>query len=178
MNPFRATTAGRDVFDDLFREHVDAVWRTAVAMGVAPDAAHDVVQEVFMTAHRRFEDFDDRRAVRPWLLGITRNVVRHHHRGASRRDAHLRQVPSPPPPELPSREVERREAADLLQRFLDQLDDKKRIVFVLGHVEGLTVKEIAATLGLKPATVYARAQAAREALTRFVARQQRKETSA
>lgn len=175
MNRIRAKTAGRDAFDDVFREHVDAVWRTAVAMGVDPDGAHDVVQEVFMTAYRRRSDFDGERSPRPWLLGITRNVARHHHRSTSRRNNRLQQVPPAPPPELPSEQVERREAADLLQAFLDQLDENKRVVFVLGHIEGLSAKQIARTLGLKRATVYARAQAAREALARFVARRHKQE---
>jgi len=48
-------------------------------------------------------------------------------------------------------------------------------VFVLGFVEGLTAKEIAATLGLPLSTVYARAKAAEAAFAKFVARRQRAE---
>lgn len=157
----------------MFREHVDAVWRTALALGVDPEAAHDIVQNVFMTAHQRMDRYDPSRSARAWLLGITRNVVRHHHRGATRYANRLRRVPEPPAPEPPQRELERREAASLVQEFIDQLDDKKRVVFVLGFVEGLGAREIAQTLGLKLPTVYARARAAEEALARFVRRRNR-----
>lgn len=162
--------ASPGALQQMFRQHVDAVWRTALALGVDPDAAHDIVQDVFMTAHQRMDRFDAERSARAWLLGITRNVVRHHHRGTTRYASRLRRVPEPPPPEPPQRELERREAAGLVQEFIDQLDEKKRVVFVLGFVEGLSAREIAQTLGLKVATVYARARAAEDALARFVRR--------
>ncbi len=157
----------------MFRRHVDAVWRTAVAMGVDPDSAHDIVQEVFLTAHARQDRFIEGHSERAWLLGIARNVVRHHHRGRRRRRDRHRKLPEPAPVELPAREVERREAAELVQAFIDKLDDKKKVVFVLGFVEGLSAKEIAEVLGLKLPTVYARARAAEAALARFVQRRTR-----
>lgn len=154
----------------LFRAHVHAVWRTAVALGIDREAARDVVQEVFLLAHRRRDSYDPSRPARAWLLGITRNVVRHHHRGASRRSRWLRLVPSPPEADAPHVDIERREAADLVQRFVDGLDDRQRVVFVLGHIEGMSAREISELLGIKLATVYARAAAAQEAFARFAAR--------
>jgi RNA polymerase sigma-70 factor, ECF subfamily len=160
-------------FDEVFRLHVDSVWRMAVAMGIDADAAQDVVQNVFVIAHERRDQFVEGRAVRPWLLGIARNVILHHHRGERRRENRLRLLPEPPPVEPPARELERREAADLVQEFIARLDDKKKPVFVLGFIEGLTAKEIAGVLGLKLPTVYARARAAEAAFARFAARRLR-----
>lgn len=171
--PPREASDGLGSFEELFRRHVDAVWRMAVSMGVDPDSAKDVVQNVFVIAHQRSDRFTAGRSVRPWLLGIARNVILHHHRGERRRESRLRLLPEPAPVEPLARELERREAADLVGEFIAKLDDKKQVVFVLGFVEGLTAKEIAAALGLKLSTVYARAKAAEEAFARFVARRQR-----
>jgi RNA polymerase sigma-70 factor (ECF subfamily) len=168
-------SSGLRSFEEVFRLHVDSVWRMAVAMGVDPASAEDVVQNVFVIAHERRDRFEAGRAVRPWLLGIARNVILHHHRGERRRESRLRLLPTPAPAEPHARELERREAAELVEEFIAKLDDKKKIVFVLGFVEGLTAKEIAATLGLKLSTVYARAKAAEEAFARFVARRRRAE---
>lgn len=154
----------------MFREHADAVWRLARALGVSDAAAEDVTQETFLIVQRRWDSFATGSAVRPWILGVARNVVRHHQRATSRRRARMRVVPEPPTPEAPSGAVERREAAELMQRFIAQLDPKKRDVFVLGFVEQLTPTEIAAVLNIKRATVYARAQAAEAELARFAAR--------
>ncbi len=38
---------------DVYEEHFDFVWRSARRMGVAGAAVDDVVQEVFLVAHRR-----------------------------------------------------------------------------------------------------------------------------
>lgn len=156
--------------DEMFREHLDAVWRTAVALGAGPDAAHDVVQEVFMTAHDRLDSFDRSRSPRAWLLGITRNVVRHLHRGNARRRHRERRAPTPVPSERPSGPIERAEASAVVQEFLHTLPEKKRAVFVLAFIEGLRAAEIAEMLGLKLATVYARAKSAEHALAAFVRR--------
>ncbi len=171
----RQASSPLDSFEHMFRRHVDAVWRSAVAMGVDADSAHDVVQEVFLAAHAHRDRFIEGRSPKAWLLGITRNVVRHHHRGRQRREDRHRRLPEPAPVELPAREVERREAAELVQAFIDQLDAKKKTVFVLGFVEGLSAKEIAQMLDLKLPTVYARARAAEAALARFVRRRTRRD---
>ena len=154
----------------MFREHADAVWRLARSLGLSDAAAEDVTQETFLIVQRRWDSFATGSTVRPWVLGIARNVVRHHQRATSRRHARMQVVPEPPAPEAPSGEVERREAAELMQRFIAQLDSKKREVFVLGFVEQLTPAEIAAALNIKRATVYTRARAAEAELARFAAR--------
>lgn len=150
-----------------------AVWRVAVAMGIDREGANDVVQETFMIAHRRWSSFDPAQAVRPWLLGIARNVIRHQRRAAGRRSHWMALLPEPEPPASQHRDLERREAARWVQRFVDGLDERQRVVFVLGHIEGLTAQEIAALLGIKLATVYARAAAAQTGFARFIARHQR-----
>lgn len=153
----------------LFRAHADAVWRTAVALGVSPDDAKDVVQEVFVVVHRRLDALQQVRP-RPWILGITRNVVRHHHRGATRRARSLEALPTPEPLEAPHRDLERREAGALVEAFLETLDEKKREVFVLGFIEGLPARAIAELLEAPIPTIYARARAAEQAFAKFVAR--------
>lgn len=155
----------------MFRDHVEAVWRTAVALGVDPDAANDVVQEVFMTAYDRLDRLDPARSQRAWLLGITRNVVRHLHRGDDRRRRREQHATAPAPYERPSGPIERAEASAVVQAFLETLPEKKRVVFVLAFIEGLAAAEIAEQLQLKVATVYARAKSAEKAFEAFVRRQ-------
>jgi RNA polymerase sigma-70 factor, ECF subfamily len=159
----------------LFRAHADAVWRTAVALGVSRDDAKDVVQDVFVVVHRRLDAFANDRAPRPWILGITRNVVRHHHRGATRRTRSLEALPPPEPLEPPHRDLERREAGELVEAFLATLDEKKRVVFVLGFIEGLPARAIAELLDAPIPTIYARARTAEQAFAKFVERHHHRE---
>ena len=75
----------------------------------------------------------------------------------------------PDPPE-PEELVARRDAAAVVERFLDTLDPEQRAVFVLAQLEGLDVPEIARTLGIKLNTAYSRLRLARRRFDRIVAR--------
>ena len=61
----------------------------------------------------------------------------------------------------PSADLEQAEAVRLLDALLTELDEDKREVLVLAHLEELTVPEIAELLGANVNTVYARLRAAR-----------------
>jgi len=73
-------------FAQLVAEH-QATLRSFVRMlGVQPQWVDDVAQEVFLTAYRRFADFDeDRGDFHSWLRGIARKQVANERRRELRR---------------------------------------------------------------------------------------------
>jgi RNA polymerase sigma-70 factor (ECF subfamily) len=158
-------------FDDLFRAHLDYVWRLARLL--ADDAsADDIAQEVFLVARRRLADFDGR-SVRGWLYGITRNVARNHQRGHRRFLRVLERLPEPEAGASLDAAYEREEAAALMDEFLQGLAPKKREAFVLHVIEGLTAAEIAEAIDVPDRTVYSRVRAAQDELERFVTRRRK-----
>jgi len=70
-----------------------------------------------------------------------------------------------PPPQAESLAV--KEARATLNRILDQLDEKKRAVFVLYEIERLSLREIAEALDLPLQTAYSRLKSARTEVTRL-----------
>jgi RNA polymerase sigma-70 factor (ECF subfamily) len=172
--PLRATSCGDcldrdpevDRFSAVYGEHFMFVWRTLRALGVPAAAADDAAQDVFVVVHRRLDDYDARAPIRAWLFGIARNVARRHRERAHRE----------PPLHLVGEgralddTMQLREAASLVERFLDTLDEDQRAVFVLAQLEGLTAPEIAEALGVNPNTVYSRLRTARLKFERAVAR--------
>src|SRR5204862_6780830 len=62
----------------------------------------------------------------------------------------------------PDESVARGEAAPLVQRWLDALPEKLRIVFVLADLEHMSAVEIGAATNTNPRTVYTRLRAARQ----------------
>ena len=152
---------------DVFNQHIDFVWRLARGLGLAPDDADDVAQEVFLVVHRRLSTFQVGRSMRAWLFGITRNVVLQHQRTHTRRERHRSEVPPPQPGHGPEVAFQLRQAATLMQQFLDQLDVDKRIVFLLSDIEGLSSPEIAEALAIPLGTVFSRLRAARSKLETF-----------
>src|SRR5258705_2439988 len=64
-------------FTTLYRRHGATVYRFAFLWSGTSTLASDVAQETFIHLHTRGGDFDASRGeLRPWLLGIARNLVR------------------------------------------------------------------------------------------------------
>lgn len=163
---------------EVFRVHVDYVWRMARAFGLSAEDADDATQEVFLVAHRRIATFRPEASMRGWLFGITRNVVLHHRRGYVSRARHLSTLARE---DVASDDAEQtlrvQQAAALLQAFLDDLDLDKRLVFVLAEVEGMTTPEIAEMLAVPVGTISSRLRAARLRLERFMMRVQARQSA-
>jgi len=73
-----ASLAGDEgAFTTLYRRHSPSVYRFAYLWSGTAVVAADVAQETFIHLHLRGGDFDAARGpLRPWLLGVARNLVR------------------------------------------------------------------------------------------------------
>ena len=169
-------TAGPPRLEELYHAHFDFVWRSARRLGVADGAVDDVVQEVFLVAHRRIASFEGRSSPKSWLFGILVRVASDHRR-RQRRKGGLAPLPEALPDESrsPAKLTAERERVRLLHRLLDSLDEDKRAVFVLAELEQMTAPEIAEALGVKLNTVYSRLRAARKAFDAALARHRARE---
>ena len=149
-----------------WREFFDANYRfvSAIArrLGGSRVDADDLVQEVFIVAHRRLHTFEERSSVTTWLYGICFNIVRRQRRAASRRAAlasafqWLQPKRSPRAPEAEVNDELRR-----VERTLMKMKEHERDVFVLREIEGLPAEDIAEILGVPAATVRTRHFSAR-----------------
>jgi len=177
MSPVEPRSSAPSSFEDVYDAHVDFVWRSTRALGVPSHAVDDVVQEIFLVVLRRLPEFEGRSSVRSWIYAILRNVVRAHRRRAPA------SAPDVDPSELsdahargPDELVADAEAARLVVRLLEELDDDKREVFVLAELEQCTAPEIAEMLGEKLNTVYSRLRLARERFAAAAARHRQHDT--
>jgi RNA polymerase sigma-70 factor (ECF subfamily) len=172
--PESGTQVARPTFPALYDDHVDLVWRTLRRLGIAEANLEDSVQEVFVVAHRKLDSFEGRSSVSTWLYGITILVARNARRHARRHpEAELSEAQEPVMSTgLPDEVLLEREAALLVEKLLDQLDEEKREVLVLAELEQLSGAEIAISLGLNVNTVYARLRAARQQFDAAVIREQ------
>ncbi len=79
----RARNMDRVAWERLSRLYTPLAYRWAIAAGLQPEDAADVVQEVFQAVARSITRFDSgpgRPPFRGWLYGITRNKIRDHFR--------------------------------------------------------------------------------------------------
>lgn len=157
----------RQVFD----EHARYVFRVLRYLGVREADVQDVCQEVFITVHRKIDEFEGRSSVRTWLYRICRNAASDHRRRAHVRREIATDWTDPAKPHFDSDVADgqgRLEARSTLARVLDRLDDAKREVFVLYEIEGMTMQEVCDVIGCPLQTGYSRLRAAREIVTRTV----------
>jgi RNA polymerase sigma-70 factor (ECF subfamily) len=161
-------------FRALYEEHVDFVWRNLRRLGVHASEVEDRTQEVFVVAHRRFDEFEDRgHGPRAWLFQIALRVAsdarrhrRRHPEDPDGGDATSKASVDPPQADA----IARREAISQLDSALETIDVGRRAVLVLHEIEEMTAPEIAQVLTIPLNTVYSRLRVARveleEALTR------------
>jgi RNA polymerase sigma-70 factor (ECF subfamily) len=171
-------------FDAVYDACFGFAWRTALRLGVDESSVEDVVQEVFFVVHRKLPEFEGRSALNTWVYSIVLHVVRHHRRSLRRKDGHLAPLTEAHLDDLPDSRsagplaaAETREHVRRLDQLLHALDDEKREVFVLAHLEEMTAPEIADILGENVNTVYSRLRAAREQFEAALERQRARETT-
>lgn len=77
--------ADHAAFAVVFRDNYAAVHGYLRARLLRGNDAEDLAQEVFLRAYRGIARFDPATNIRPWLLGIGRNVLREHVRRIRKR---------------------------------------------------------------------------------------------
>jgi RNA polymerase sigma-70 factor (ECF subfamily) len=154
-------------FREVFRNHRADVARLVQRMTGRPSDLEDIVQEVFLQVYRSIKDFRGQSRFSTWLYRVTVNVVLMQRRAARSRPV-LQEAPDDAfgadLRELPDDQVARARRVSAFYRLLDRLSDKKRAVFVLHELEGLSPSEIAKVVSAPVLTVRTRLFYARREL--------------
>jgi RNA polymerase sigma-70 factor (ECF subfamily) len=156
----------------LYNAHSDHVRSVIVRHGGPSLEPEDLVQEVFLAAHRKIRQLREYAAPRAWLhVAAMREVWKVRRR---RRLLRLLPVGVAPPvhePTAPDVELQRRESQAVVYRMLDKLPKRQRDAIILFHIEGLSSEEIGRLLGCPEETVRTRICYGRRALMKFARRQ-------
>ena len=163
----------------IYRAHFAYVWAVLRRLGVPEADLEDLVQEVFVVAHRRLHTFEQRSSIRTWLYAIAvrlyLNDARRRRRRGSPADISSSRLPIVDEAADPEAHAVRAQARRMLGELLENLDPEKRVVFVLAELEGLPASEIARVTGANERTVYSRLRAARTRFHADIARVQARE---
>ncbi|MFI9825635.1 RNA polymerase sigma factor [Streptomyces sp. NPDC052013] len=171
-----------EAFREIFRDHAQIVYRHAVRTTGDWAAAQDVVSLTFLEAWRVREKLrDEGDTPRPWLMGISTNVLRNTARAARRHERALAR--------LPVKEVVPDFADELIGRITDgeqlaaaqavlaQLRRSEQEVFTLCVWSGLSYAEAAQALGVPVGTVRSRLARARSRLRKLAQQEIKKKRS-
>jgi RNA polymerase sigma-70 factor (ECF subfamily) len=161
-----------DAFGVLFDEHSRVVYNLAFRLTGNRHEAEEVVSLTFLEAWRlRARVEPDGESLRPWLMGITVNVVRNFSRATRRHQAAMARLPEPAA------------APDFADELAERIDDAARLAAVRAAFGGLRPAEqdvialcvwseldyaaAAQALGIPVGTVRSRLSRARRKLRRL-----------
>jgi len=162
----RAQREDKEAFEELIRRHQHRVFAVAGGIVRRREDVQDVAQQVFVKAYFSLKRFDQRAAFSTWLYKITVNEcwdmlrkrkVRPLVYEADLSEEQARQVISSAEKSKDEPDIsERLEARQRVERLLDGLDERDRLMLILKEVEGFSIEEIAEVLDLNPNTVKVR----------------------
>ena len=161
-----------DAFEQLYREHSSRLYNLAYRMSGRAADAEELVQEIFLLAHRKLASFKGESAIGTWLYRLGVNLCVDHLRSTRRR---MDQATESLDDErdrgsrlaaLPTTEMTLTRVA--LERAIAELPESYRAAFVLHDVEGFGHGEIGEMLGIAEGTSKSLVHKARMRLRRYL----------
>ena len=150
----------RDAFRVLVERHSRRLFRLAFRMTGNEQDAEEIVQDAFVRAYRKLDRFESRANFGTWLYRICANCALDRLRIQRTEDSHREAVrvvddPARAPLELaasdapgPDRLVMAGELGASVRTAMQELSATERAAFVMRHLDGHSIEEIAQTLGL------------------------------
>jgi RNA polymerase sigma-70 factor (ECF subfamily) len=181
----RARQGDVQAFEQLVKQYDRQVFRIAQHITQNREDAEDVVQDAFLKAYEKLDQFQGNSKFYTWLVRIAVNesLMRLRKRRTGRMvsiDEDVETEEGSMPRDLaewrPDPEVQygQSELAEILRKTIQGLPPGFRVVFVLRDVEGLSTEETAETLGLSVPAVKSRLLRARLQLRERLSRYFRK----
>ena len=142
-------------FEELYKAHSGRLFSLAMRMLGNPADAEDLLQEIFLSAHRKLDSFRGEAALGTWLYRLAMNQILDHVRSRAARTGQLTDglddtslLADAAGHRLADRAIDRID----LERALAELPDGCRAAFVLHDVEGLEHREVSDVLGIAEGT--------------------------
>jgi RNA polymerase sigma-70 factor (ECF subfamily) len=151
-----AQQGNRAAFEELVRHYDQAVLRLALHLTGSQSDAQDVYQDAFLKAYKSIGNFRFECSFYTWIYRIVTNLCLDHlrKRTVRKEDAPvatdqsgeefdvLNQVPDGRAGANPERDLMRRELGGRINRALEKLTPRERMVFELKHYQGLKLRTV------------------------------------
>jgi len=164
----------QEAFYELVRPHERTLYITAWGILRNEPEAEDAAQDAVLKAFLNLKQFRREASFKTWLVQICINEALARRRRESRRGEESLDAPADEDPAadyiprdvadwrpIPSESLAQRELREALHAALMRLDEKYRAVLLLRDVEGFSIEETAAILGISQANVKVRLLRAR-----------------
>jgi RNA polymerase sigma-70 factor (ECF subfamily) len=157
----------------LVEEHAGQLYQLAFRFCGSRDEAEDLVQEVFLHAHRSWDGFRGESSEKTWLYKIAARACQRMHRKRSCEPDQIGSLHDLLPfgdpliaviaseqDDLLQQQI-RREAKERLETEMTGLPDEFRVPLILKEIVGFSLREVGEVLGIEEATAKSRVHRAR-----------------
>ncbi len=163
-------------FEELLSRYSNKVFSLASRLTRNAEDAEEVLQDVFVTVHRKIESFEGKSSFSSWLYRVTVNAafmkLRKRRQDHSIAFEDLVQQPNAaamlksPESDYVDAQSIRNQMLEALENAIRKLPDDYRPVFILRDVDGLTSREVGRILDLTVPAVKSRLHRSRLMLRR------------
>src|SRR5467141_3765215 len=174
----RAQREDKEAFEELVRRHQHRVFAVAGGILRRREDVEDIAQHVFVKAYFSLKRFDQRAAFSTWLYKITVNEcwdllrkkkVRPLLYESDLSEEQAQQFGAAERVATDAQDIsDKLEAQQRVERLLEGLDERDRMMLILKEVEGFAIEEIAEILDLNANTVKVRLFRARRRIVNQV----------
>lgn len=178
----RIRAGATEEFAEVVRRHQDHIFAVLYRYERDPHRLEDLAQETFVKAWRALDQYDGRAPLEHWLTRIAVRTALDHWRKQKRRRAEVAfdELGEGAQDWLAGGDDEKEIAAGAAREILDAalslLAPNDRMIIVLQEIEGRSVKEIAALIGVSGVAVRVRALRARARLKAAVEKLERNQS--
>lgn len=157
-------------FEKFFQEYQHLVFNLALQYVPNKQDAEEITQDVFISIHQSFADFEHRAKISTWIYRITINKSLDFIKAQKRKKRRawlvslfdLRQTPLEPLIfDHPGVQLEQKEAIQHIFKCLNELPDRQKTALILSKIEQKSQQEIAEIMQLSPKAVESLVQRAK-----------------
>lgn len=147
----------KKAFENLFDEYFDELHRFVWSYVEREDIAEEIVQEVFVKVWKQRHKLDPNRKIKSFLYQVARNLsidfLRHRSRVLEWQDEKKALHKFSNNPTFLDDKLDKQMKLEDVKKAIQQLPERRRLIFVLSRYNRMTYKEIAETLDISVNTV-------------------------
>lgn len=165
-------------FQLIYKEYYPKILRYLTRLFDDKNEAEDFTQEVFIKVNEALDKFEGRSSLSTWIYKIATNLANDRFRSASfqkgakqtlsgeflEENKEDKNVWTGKKEDTPDKMLEKKEMNACIKRYVEDIKENYKTIFVLSEYEGLKNQEIADILGLSLDTVKIRIYRARTQL--------------
>ncbi len=140
-------------FNALFREYSGRLYRFALGYLKSQEEAEELVQEVFTIIWEKRSGLKEDLSFKSYLFTISFNIIRKHFRTKSHMTEYLKSGINNESDIQTSQKINYDSLYQFIANLVDQLPERRKLIFIKSRFEGLSVIEIAEELNISHKTV-------------------------